>query len=214
MMATEEKFNQQKDFLKEVTKMLNEWEKFFSCHFTTEIKQMVTKIKILKKELDDEYGHQETLQGLSKRNEVVGEMLMKANLVREEITNSGEEIKKMEIARTESQKSLNVLEVVYTNSIQERERKIAEEMRKLDEEKKNLRLVQSLKKNNSDFFTKETAVKAAIDSSSTNFEDITTKGDALTKEIAKIQQQVEENRSLPAMLRALRSLIACYSIKE
>jgi hypothetical protein len=71
-----------------------------------------------------------------------------------------------------------------------------------------------LKKDNSYFFRKETAVNAAIASSSTNFEEVTTKGDALTKEIAKIRQQVEENRSLPAMLRALRSLISCYSIKE
>jgi len=61
-MAIEEKFSE-RDFLKEVTTMLNEWEKFFSCYFTEEIKQMVTKIKILKKEPDDESGHraQETI---------------------------------------------------------------------------------------------------------------------------------------------------------
>jgi hypothetical protein len=56
-MAIEEKFSE-RDFLKEVTTMLNEWEKFFFCYFIEEIKQMVTKIKILKKELDDESGHQ------------------------------------------------------------------------------------------------------------------------------------------------------------
>lgn len=154
MMAFEEKFNQT-DFLKEVTTMLNAWGNLFSCYFTEEIKQMVTKIKILKKELDDESGYwtRETIQGLSERNEEVGEML-KANLVRKEITNSGKEIKEMKGAQIKSQKSLNALEIVYTNSIQERERKIAEETRKIAEEKKNLRLIQSLKKDNSYFFQK------------------------------------------------------------
>jgi hypothetical protein len=118
MMAFEEKFNQT-DFLKEVTTMLNAWEKLFSCYFTEEIKQMVTKIKILKKELDDKSGYwtQETIQGLSERNEEIGEMLMKANFVRKEITNSGKEIKEMKVAQIKSQKSLNALEIVYTNSI-------------------------------------------------------------------------------------------------
>lgn len=99
--------------------MLNAWEKLFSCYFTEEIKQMVTKIKILKKELDDKSGYwtQETIQGLSERNEEIGEMLMKANFVRKEITNSGKEIKEMKVAQIKSQKSLNALEIVYTNSI-------------------------------------------------------------------------------------------------
>jgi hypothetical protein len=42
---------------------------------------------------------------------------MKANFVRKEITNSGKEIKEMKVAQIKSQKSLNALEIVYTNSI-------------------------------------------------------------------------------------------------
>ncbi|CAL4888455.1 unnamed protein product [Urochloa decumbens] len=207
-LANAEQFNQQA-FIEEITLTLDAWENFFSSHFTEEINQMVTKLKVLKNELEDDSGqqHKSIMAELSERMKKVGAILKKAVLVREKITKSGMEIEQMKLAGNKSQESLNAVETAHMDYIQEQERKITEV-------KENLRLVQLLKAKNADFLAKEMAASQAISGYSSSFEEAIDKGNALGKEIARRFQQVEEDGDLPAPLQAMRFLIAHYPIKE
>nr|TKW38611.1 hypothetical protein SEVIR_1G126700v2 [Setaria viridis] len=82
----------QESFIQDVRMMLHGWENFFSSYFTEEIKQMVTKLNCLIKEIDDEPSQQLISMELSGRMKQVDEMLEEALLVCETITRSVLEI--------------------------------------------------------------------------------------------------------------------------
>ncbi|RCV05999.1 hypothetical protein SETIT_1G128100v2 [Setaria italica] len=85
----------QESFIQDVRMMLHGWENFFSSYFTEEIKQMVTKLNCLIKEIDDEPSQQLISMELSGRMKQVDEMLEEALLVCETITRSVLEIEPM-----------------------------------------------------------------------------------------------------------------------
>nr|XP_034572284.1 uncharacterized protein LOC117836873 [Setaria viridis] len=193
----------QESFIQDVRMMLHGWENFFSSYFTEEIKQMVTKLNCLIKEIDDEPSQQLISMELSGRMKQVDEMLEEALLVCETITRSVLEIEPMWLDVARSQEFIKVHKAAHANNVQRLEKEIQELQRKLADEKESLRIVESLEAKNAGFFTEEMAVSEAIAVSSTSFENVTAKGMSLREEIANRLQRADEDGGLPVSVQII-----------
>lgn len=208
-LASAAEFNQAA-FLEKVGSTLDGWESFFSASFTEEVKVMVTKMQTLKGAISEEPAQlsPDAVSDLSEKSKQVDAMLEKAMPVSDQITKTQAHIDKTKARASKRQEHLGVLETTVVKNIKNMEEELATERAFLE-------FVQSLRQELPSFFEGEGTVREAIDTYSTEFNEVLAQGQALSQELHEFQSAGDiGGETLPAPVRALRTLISAYHIEE